>query len=105
MVCKGNGVNDSLSPVEGGSADVDVSDSVFAPNNFGTGPIAVVLLGVGVAAGVGGGAGVGVDAGDFCGSAAGSAVGLGGGRTSAFGSGVGGGSAGGAEFNLFFLPQ
>jgi hypothetical protein len=114
MVCKGNGVNESLSPIEGGAVDVDVSDSLFPPNNFGTGPIAVVLLGCGV------------EAGGFCGSAGGSAVGLGGGRTSAFGSGgfcgaagLGGsaglgaaaglgcsaGSATGAEFNLFFLPQ
>jgi hypothetical protein len=105
MVCKGNGVNESLSPVEGGSVDVDVSDSLFAPNNFGTGPIAVVLLGCGVVAGVG------VEAGGFCGLAGGSAVGLGGGRTSAFGSaGLDGStglgcSAGSAEFNLFFLPQ
>lgn len=89
MVCKGNGVNESPLPIEGDAVDVEESDSPFPPNNFGTGPIAVVLLGVGVEACGGGEA--------DCGGGGG-AAGLG-------AEGGCGGSAGGAEFNLFFLPQ
>jgi hypothetical protein len=92
MVCKGNGVNESPPPIEGGAVDVDVSDSPFPPNNFGTGPIAVVLLGGGVEA---------------CGGGGGGAAGLGGaaGCDGSFATSPEGDSAGGAEFNLFFLPQ
>ena len=77
MVCKGNGVNESPLPIEGDAVVLEEATSPFSPNNFRTGPIAVVLLGGG-----GGGAEGGL----------GEAVGF-------------GGSAGGAVFNLFFLPQ
>lgn len=62
MVCKGNGVNESPLPIEGDAVVLEEATSPFSPNNFGTGPIAVVLLGgggggLGEAVGFGGSAG------------------------------------------------
>lgn len=109
MVCNGNGVNVSLAPADMGSMFSLWFGAVVAPNNFGMGPIVVVLLGVGGVAALGCGVGGVAGAGDGSGSCdsvgvVGSACVCGSGEASAEGCFTFG-SAGGAEFNLFFLPQ
>lgn len=117
MVCSGNGVNVSLVEADVVSVLSLLLGAALAPNNFGMGPIEVVLWGVGGGAtlGCGVGVGAGAGAGDGVGSAGISGSGSGcvsAAGCSTFGSGCVSaagcstfGSAGGAEFNLFFLPQ
>lgn len=102
MVCSGNGVNVSLVEADVVSVLSLLLGAALAPNNFGMGPIEVVLWAVGGGAALGCGVGGGAGAGDSVGSAG--ISGSGSGCVSAAGCSTFG-SAGGAEFNLFFLPQ